>query len=113
MIQPYVIVQGNYNVQFDFVIVDGQGNAVNLSGATLTFRAQDANDPTQTDLTLTGSMVIDSAAAGECHYLVGNGDFPNTGTFRAQINIVPSAGGLISVPDLTVVVRPSLPQSNN
>jgi hypothetical protein len=113
MIQPYYIVQGNYGVQFDFVVIDGQGNIVNLTGASLTFKAQDANDPTQTDLPLTGSMVIDSATAGTCHYLVANGDFPNPGTFNAQIDITPSGGGLISIPNLTVIVKPGLPQANN
>jgi hypothetical protein len=113
IIQPYTIVQGNYNVQLDFAVVDGQGDVVDLTGASLTFKAQDANDPTQTDLALSGSMVIDDAPAGTCHYLVAEGDFPDPGTFRAQIDIVPSAGGLISVPDITVVVRPGLPQKNN
>jgi hypothetical protein len=113
IIQPYTIVQGNYDVQLDFVVVDGQGNAVNLTGATLVLRVQSANDPTQTDLTLGGSMVIDSPTAGTCHYLVAQGDFPNPGTFLAQIDIEPSAGGVISVPGITILVVPGLPKSNN
>ena len=113
VIQPYEIVQGNYGQQLDFVIVDGQGNVVDLTGATLTLKAQDANDPTQTDLTLTGSITVDNATAGICHYTAAIGDFPNPGTFLAQIDVTVSGVSLISVPGITIIVMPGLPRQNN
>lgn len=114
LIQPYEIVQGNYGQQLDFVIVDGQGNVVNLTGAALNLKAQDANDPSQTDLTLNGNpMTVDNAEAGVCHYTAAIGDFPNPGTFLAQIDVTVSGVSLISVPGITIIVLPGLPRQNN
>ena len=113
IIQPFEVVQGNYGQQLNFVVVDGQGNIVNLTGATLTLKAQAANDPTQTDLTLAGSMSIDSATAGTCHYTVGNGDFSNPGIFLAQIDVSVPATSVVSIPGITIIVLPSLPNAIN
>jgi hypothetical protein len=112
-IQPFQVVQGNYGQQLFFVIVDAQGEVLDLSGAALTFKAQDANDPTGTNLILTGTMAVDDAALGMCHYTVGTGDFSYPGTFRAQLDIVQTDFSRISVPNLTVIVIPGLPLANN
>jgi hypothetical protein len=34
---------------------------------------------------ITGAMGVDNAMGGTCHYMVGNGDFSNPGTYLAHI----------------------------
>jgi len=112
VIQPYEIVQGDHGAQLNFVVVDGNGDIVDLTGASLSLAAQDANDPTQTNLTLSGSVQVDVATSGTCHYTTAVGDFPNPGTFNAQLTIA-SGGNSITAPNITIIVLPSLPALNN
>ena len=113
VIQPYEVVQGNYGQQLYFVIVDGQGNPVDLGGSVLTLKVQAANDSTGADVLLGGNPVaVDDAPNGKCHYTVAAGDFPSPGKFLAQIDIA-GAGSLVSAPGIVIQVVPSLPQSNN
>jgi hypothetical protein len=111
MIQPITIVQSDYGYQIPFTLEDGNGTAVNLSGATLALKVQSAQDPSAT-LALTGSMTIDVAASGTCHYTVASGDFPNPGTFLIQITATYSTE-VLSWSGLQIVVVPSLPKSIN
>jgi hypothetical protein len=113
MIQPQVIVQNDYGYQIPFTLEDGNGNPVNLSGASLTLKAQSAQDPTDTNLTLSGSMAIDSASAGTCHYTVANGDFPNPGTLLTMVVATWSSSETLSWIGPQLIVKPSLPQSIN
>ena len=88
------------------------GNPVDLTGANLTLSIQAAQDPTRTLLTLTGSMGVDNAVAGICHYMVGNGDFANPGTYLAQITA--SYGGeTISWGGFQIIVVLALPKTIN
>jgi hypothetical protein len=112
IIQPIQIVQNDFGYQIPFTLEDGNGNAVNLSGAVLTLKVQSAQDPTDALITLGGSMAIDNATAGTCHYGVASGDFSNPGTFLAQITA--SYGGeTISWGGVQIVVLPALPKSMN
>jgi hypothetical protein len=113
MIQPIQIVQNDYGYQLPFTLEDGNGNAVNLSGASLTLSVQSAQDPTQTLLTLTGGMSIDSASAGTCHYTAAAGDFPNPGTFLASITAVWSGTESLTWSGIQIIVIPALPQAIN
>ena len=45
MTQPQTITQSDYGYQIPFTLEDGNGNAVNLSGATLAFKVQSSQDP--------------------------------------------------------------------
>jgi hypothetical protein len=92
---------------------DGNGNAQDLTGATLKLLVQDSQDASKT-LALNGSMVIDSPTGGICHYVPGSTDFPVPGTFLAQIQATYSGSGIvITWPTFQIVVNPVLPQSNN
>lgn len=112
MLQPIEIVQNDYGYQIPFTLQDGNGNAVNLSGGSLALKVQDSQDPSATLLTLGGSMAIDSATAGTCHYAVANGDFPNPGTFLAQITAT-FAGEVLSWAGIQIIVIPALPKAIN
>jgi hypothetical protein len=74
IIQPIQIWQNDFGYQIPFTLQDGTGNAVNLTGANLTLKVQSSQDSTDTDLTLSGSIAVDDAVAGTCHYTVAAGD---------------------------------------
>ena len=113
MIQPQEILQNDYGYQIPFTLQDGNGVAVNLTGASLSLKVQSAQDPTATNLTLGGNpMAIDSASAGTCHYTVANGDFPNPGTFLTTVTATFSGEVLTWIGPLLVVL-PSLPKAIN
>ena len=112
MIQPQVVTQGDYGYELPFTLEDGSGNAVNLTGITgLTITVQDSQDPTQTAL-FTGSMSVDNAADGTCHYTVASGNFPNPGIFLASITAA-WTGEQLTWNGVKIIVEPSLPKSNN
>jgi hypothetical protein len=112
MVQPITITQNNYGYQIPFTLLDGSGNPVNLTSATLVLKVQSAQDSTDTLITLGGSISIDSATAGTCHYTVANGDFPNPGTFLGEIVVTLSAGP-VSFSGIQIVVQPTLPKTIN
>lgn len=113
MNQPQQIVQNDYGYNIPFTLEDGNGNAVNLTGATLSFKVQSAQDPNQTLLTQTGVMTIDSPTAGTCHYTPAVGDFPNPGTFIAAITATWSSSEVLTWSGIQIVVIPALPVFNN
>lgn len=112
MIQPQVVTQGDYGYELPFTLEDGSGDAVSLSGITsLALTVQDSQDPTGTAL-FTGSMTVDNASEGTCHYTVASGNFPNPGTFLAQITAAWS-GEQLTWNGIKIIVVPALPKSNN
>jgi hypothetical protein len=113
MIQPIQVVQNDYGYQLPFTLEDGNGNVVNLTGATLSFKVQSAQDPSKTLLTLVGSMSIDSGVAGTCHYTAGNGDFPNPGKFLGSITATWTSTEVLTWSGIPLVVLPALPVLNN
>ena len=110
LIQPRVVGQSDYGYKFPFVLQDGNGNVINLSGASLAFNVQDSQDPTQTNL-FSGAMVIDSGPAGTCHYIVASGNFPNPGTFSAQV-VGTWSTEVLTWDGITIVVEPKTPILN-
>jgi len=113
MIQPQSIVQNDYGYQLAFILEDGSANPVNLAGATLTLKVQSSQDPTSTDLTLSGAVIVDNALAGSCHYAVAQGDFPNPGTFLTSIVAVWSGTETLTWIGPQLIVMPALPMTMN
>jgi hypothetical protein len=113
MIQPQEVVQNDYGYQIPFTLEDGNGSPVNLAGAALTLKVQSSQDPSGTNLTLGGSMMIDSASAGTCHYTVANGDFPNPGTFLTTVTATWSSSEVLTWVGPMLIVLPSLPKAIN
>jgi hypothetical protein len=111
-LQPLQIVQNDYGYEIPFVLQDSLGNAVNLAGARLSLEVQAAQDPTKTLIALLGSMTIDSASDGTCHYTVASGDFTNSGTFLAQLS-VKFGNETISWGGFQIIVMPALPKTIN
>jgi hypothetical protein len=111
ILQPQIVGQGDYGYQLPFTLQDGNGNAVNLSGATLVINVQDSQDASD-ELLFSGSMTIDNASAGTCHYTVAQGNFPSPGTFLAQIVATWSSTEVLTWTGVKIIVEPQLPRVN-
>jgi hypothetical protein len=85
---------------------------VNLNGASLALKLQSAQDPTDTLVSLGGAMSVDSPTGGTCHYIVATRDFPNPGTFLAQLSVT-YGNETISWGGFQIVVLPALPKTIN
>ena len=107
------IVQNDWGYQIPFTLEDGNGSPVNLTGASLAMKVQNSQDPTSTDLTLGGSIALDSPTLGTCHYTVANGDFPTAGTFLVQVTATWASTEVLTWSGLILIVIPSLPKSLN
>jgi hypothetical protein len=112
IVQPQTVTQGDYGYNLSFTLEDGNGNAVDITSASLVINVQDSQDPSGT-LLFTGSMAIDSGPAGTCHYTVASGNFPSTGTFIAQIVATWSPSQQLTWNGVKLIVEPALPKSNN
>jgi hypothetical protein len=112
ILQPQVVGQNDYGYQLPFTLLDGNGDAVDITDASLTITVQDSQDPNGTAL-FTGSMTVDSGPAGTCHYTVASGNFPTPGTFLAQITATWSSTEVLTWSGVTIIVEPKLPKSNN
>ena len=76
------VVQGDENYSLSFNLTDFLGAVVNLTGSTLTFKAQLISDPV---IQFSASMAITNVATGACEYTVNVTDFPVAGTYNCQI----------------------------
>ncbi len=75
-------VVGNYGFNLPFTLTDSAGVAIDISNATLAFKAQLDSDNT---VQFSGVMVKVSGPAGTCYYTVAQTDFSVSGTWNAQI----------------------------
>jgi hypothetical protein len=112
VIQPQILVQGDYGFELPFTLEDSLGNPVDITLASLTISVQDGQDPDQADL-FSGPMSVDLGGDGTCHYTVAQGNFPDPGVFLAQITATWAPSIVLTWPTFQIKVLPSLPQSNN
>jgi hypothetical protein len=112
IIQPQIVGQGDYGYELPFTLEDGDGNAVDITSAALVLNVQDSQDPSQ-EVLFSGSMTVDNGPDGTCHYTVAQGNFPNPGTFIAQIIATWSSTEVLTWSGVTIIVAPKLPKSNN
>jgi hypothetical protein len=73
---------------------------------------QSAQDPSGVLITLSGSVSIDNATGGTCHYTVATGDLANPDTLLAQISAA-YGSETISWGGFQIVVLPALPKAIN
>jgi hypothetical protein len=112
-IQPITVTQNDFGYEIPFTLEDGNGDAQNLTGASLSLLLQDSQDPDQELVTLGGTFAIDSALDGTCHYVPIVSDFPTPGIFLAQVQASYSGTQVITWPVFQIIVVPALPQGNN
>lgn len=113
IIQPLQIVQNDFGYELPFTLQDGDGVAVNLTGASLVLKVQSAQDASESLVALGGSMAIDNATTGACHYTPASGDFPNPGKFVAAITATWSSSEALTWSGIQIIVIPALPVANN
>jgi len=103
---------GRLRLSTAFTLQDGNGNAVDISAASLIINVQDSQDALQTVL-FSGAMTVDSGPSGTCHYTVASGIFPNPGTFLAQIVATWASSEVLTWPGIKIIVEPKLPRATN
>jgi hypothetical protein len=105
------LVQNDKGIELAFTLQNNDGTALDLTGATLTFRAQHKTSPSAADIS--GSMTVISAAAGTCKYTTTGTDFTNPGKYDAEIEVNFNSGQKIQTfPNILIEVIPQLPKNN-
>jgi len=79
------VYKGDYGYDLQFTITDVDGDPINLTGATITFRVAAYDD---SELLVNGSCVIVVAADGTCVYTTASGDFDDADDYEAELRIV-------------------------
>ncbi len=100
------VVQNDYGFDLYFELQDATGSDLDLSGATLMFRAQAESDYT---VQFQNSMVVVAASTGKCKYTVQATDFVIAGAWRAQVVVTYSPTEVLTFTGITVQVDPELP----
>lgn len=101
------LVKGDKIYDLNFTLQNASGVAINLTNATLKFKAQKSG---ATALKFTGTMNIVSAVAGTCKYQVLATDFDEAGTYSAEIEVTFSGGQISTFADIIIVVKADLPK---
>ena len=108
MPQKIVITKNDKVYDLEFTLQDASGTAIDLTGATLAFKVQKLGAAT---LAVNAAMVIDTAAAGTCHYQVKTGDFAAAGEYNAEIEITYPGGQISTFGEIYIYVEEELPQT--
>lgn len=101
------IYQNDKLYDINFTLKDANDTVVDLTSATLLFKAQKQDSDTAK---FSGSMSIVSAAAGTCKYTVADGDFDAAGIYYAEVEVTFSGGKVLTFGDITIDCRPQIPQ---
>lgn len=102
------VVQNDKNYNLDFTLQDNTGAPLNLTGATLLFKAQHHDDSV---LAFSGAMTIVSPLDGTCRYTVANGNFEHKGEYYAEIEVIFGGGSqVVTYTDILITVLPELPR---
>lgn len=107
MSMKITVVQNDTKYDLNFTLQDNAGAAMNLTGATLLFKAQHQDGDA---LAFNGSMNIVNAASGQCKYTVQNGDFDQSGEYYAEIEITYPSQQVVTYSDIIITVTPELPR---
>lgn len=101
------VYQNDVLYDINFTLKDANEVVVDLTGATLLFKAQQQGATVQK---FSGSMSLVVAASGTCKYTVAAGNFDIAGDYYAEIQATFGGGKIITFGDITVRVRPELPR---
>lgn len=101
------VFQNDVLYDIDFTLKDANEVVVDLTGASLIFRAQKQGATVQK---FAGSMSLVVAASGTCKYTVAAGNFDEAGDYYAEIQVTFGGGKIITFGDIVVHVKPELPR---
>jgi len=102
------LVKNDKLYDLNFTLHDASGVAVNLTGATLKFKAQKSDEAT---LAVDGTMTLVVPASGTCKYQVTVTDFDEAGTYNAEIQVTFSDDQISTWSDIIIVVKDDLPKT--
>jgi len=103
------VVKDDKTYDINFTLQDANGNAINLTNATMQLKVQASNS---TELKFAGTMNTVSAASGTCKYTVAQGNFNQSGNFNAEIEVsYTGTGEIITFPDILFKVKDDLPKT--
>jgi hypothetical protein len=101
------IVKNDKLYDLNFTLQDASGVAVNLTGATLKFKAQKSDEDA---LAVDGTMTLVTPASGICKYQVLTSDFDEAGTYNAEIQVTFTDGQVSTWSDIIIMVKDELPK---
>lgn len=102
--------EGDYGYDLQFTVTDVDGDAFNLTGATVSFRMA---KPTDSSLVVDSECTLDNdPTSGRCNYTVTSGDFDTEGYYEAELQI-DVANKLYTIGDIEVYVKKNLPLVSN
>ncbi len=93
----FYIRKGSLQPHYSASVTDGNGNAIDLSGAAVFFQMR---DPMTDTVVTSASASVDSATLGTVRYPWAAADVSTPGIYKATFEVYSLAGGLIRVPRL-------------
>lgn len=102
------VVQNDFGYDLSFQLEDATGADLDISGATLAFRAQSESDYA---VKFENAMAVVNASSGTCKYTVRSTDFVVSGGWSAQVVVTYNSGEVLTFTGIVVTVEPELPLS--
>jgi len=100
------IHQGDKNYNLNFTLQNYNGEAINLTNASLVLKTQKKGSVA---LGVTGDMIVRTPLIGDCYYQVQENDF-EAGIYDAEIEITYTSGEKITYGDIIIKVTGDLPK---
>jgi len=97
-----VLVQNDYGKDLEMRVVDKDGNAHDLTGATLKFYMRKRG--ATTNKVDGASATIVDAAQGTCKYTWQSGDLDTVGVYDCQLEIIVEGSSVITASGLVITV---------
>ena len=91
----FYIRQGALQPHYEAVIVDGAGDAINITGGGVIFKLKDTRTGT---LVTSAAAVIDSSTGGAVRYPWTAADVSTPGIYKATFEVWSLSGGVLKVP---------------
>lgn len=102
------VVQNDKLYDINFTLQDSNGTAIDLTNATLKFKAQKQGGAST--LKVDSAMSIVQASAGTCKYTVQATDFDEVGHYYAEIEVTFTGSKILTFGDIVAIVEPQLPR---
>jgi len=106
------VIKGDYGYDINFTLNDADEAPIDLTNATLLFKAQ-KNDGTPNTLKVNAAMSIVVGTAGTCKYTVAITDFDEPGRYNAEIQVTYPTGSpvkVITLGEIVIDAKPDLPR---
>ena len=104
MVATITLYQKDKGMNIDFVVKDDNGDVVDLTGASATFKVGVPGE----GLLISGTCTIVDEAAGSVRYTVSATDLLTPGRYKGELKVTFSASKLVTVNEMDVNIRNSL-----